>query len=238
MVDVCEVAADELAAIWLRNDGKATWGELPFCHLIGDPFDLRRWPVLPSVDTLTIRHDRHGGQSSFMLHRRRAENVAVAGGMSHVIPAGTFSRSAIAPWNVAGDFDIWHNILRELSEELLGNPEHDGSSGEPIDYGSQEPFQSLNAARKNGSLSVWSAGLALDPLTLACEILTVLVIDADVFDQVFSDLVSWNSEGDVVSSLDVGWAAMAPRRGLSPVGNGAPGTGCGGIDRASVEASG
>jgi transcriptional regulator with XRE-family HTH domain len=202
MVDVCEAAAHELAAAWLSNDGKASWGDLPFRRLIGDPFDLARRPVLPSVDTLTIRHDPHGGRSSFMLHRRRAENVAVAGGLSHIMPAGVFQPSGIAPWNVAADFDIWHNILRELSEEFLGNPEHDGSGGDVIDYEAQEPFKRLSAARREGRIGVWSAGLALDPLTLAGEILTILVIDADVFDDVFAGLVSWNSEGDVVLNAD------------------------------------
>jgi hypothetical protein len=45
---------------------------------------------------------------------------------------------------------------------------------------------------------VWSAGLALDPLTLVGEILTILVIDADVF----AGLVSRNSEGDVMPGVD------------------------------------
>ena len=46
----------------------------------------------------------------------------------------------------------------------------------------------------------WVPGL--DPLTLVGEILTVVVIDAEVFDQVFADIVAWNSEGDVVFGAD------------------------------------
>ena len=49
---------------------------------------------------------------------------------------------------------------------------------------------------------MWYLGTGLDPLTLAGEILTVLVIDADVFDQIFANVVAWNSEGDVVFSGD------------------------------------
>jgi hypothetical protein len=37
---------------------------------------------------------------------------------------------------------------------------------------------------------------------LAGENMTVLVIDAEVFDQVFADIVAWNSEGDMVVSAD------------------------------------
>jgi hypothetical protein len=61
---------------------------------------------------------------------------------------------------------------------------------------------SLNAARSAGNIRVWYLGVGLDPLTLAGEILTVLVIDADVFDQIFANVVAWNSEGDVVFSAD------------------------------------
>lgn len=205
MVDVCEAIAHEIAEPWLRHDGSAARikpSELPFRALIGDPFDLSRRPVLPSIDTLTIRHDTRAGASSLLLHRRNPANVALAGGMTHIIPAGVFQPSGIAPWNINADFDIWHNILRELSEELLGNPEHDGSAGEPIGYDTEEPFASLNAARRDGQIRVWYLGTGLDPLTLAGEILTVLVIDAEVFDQVFADVVAWNSEGDVVFGAD------------------------------------
>jgi transcriptional regulator with XRE-family HTH domain len=204
MVDVCEVVAHEIAAAWLRHDGNADrigLLELPFRAVIGDPFDLSRRPVLPSTDTLTIRHDPRTGRSSLLLHRRNSDNVALAGGMTHIIPAGVFQPSGIAPHSVSADFDIWHNILRELSEEFLGNPEHSGS-GEPIDYDAEEPFASLNAARRDGQIRLWYLGTGLDPLTLAGEILTVLVIDAEVFDRVFADIVAWNSEGDVVFGAD------------------------------------
>lgn len=201
MVDVCEAAAHELAAAWLAHGDKVSLDDLPFRSLIGDPFDLTRRSLLPSVDTLTIRHDRRGGKSSFMLHRRNAGNVAVAGGMAHVMPAGTFQPSGIAPWNVAADFSIWRNIMRELSEEFLGNPEHDGS-GSLVNYENDEPFRSLEECHRDGGITAWSAGLALDPLTLAGEILTILVIAAEDFDNIFADLVSRNAEGDVMPGTD------------------------------------
>jgi transcriptional regulator with XRE-family HTH domain len=204
MVDVCETLAHEIAAAWLSHDGNAgriRLSELPFRALIGDPFDLPRRPVVPSTDTLTIRHDPRPGYSSFLLHRRNSDNVALAGGMTHILPAGVFQPSGVAPRIIRDDFDLWHNILRELSEEILGNPEHNGSGG-PIDYDAEEPFASLNAARRDGRIRVWYLGTGLDPLTLVGEILTVVVIDAEVFDQVFADIVAWNSEGDVVFSAD------------------------------------
>ena len=117
MVDVCETLAHEIAAAWLRQDGNAArirLSELPFRALLGNPFDLPRRPVVPSTDTLTIRHDPRPGCSSFLLHRRNSDNVALAGGMTHILPAGVFQPSGVAPRIIRGDFDLWHNILREL----------------------------------------------------------------------------------------------------------------------------
>ncbi|MFF3669926.1 hypothetical protein [Microtetraspora malaysiensis] len=48
--------------------------------------------------------------------------------------APRFQPSSMAPWDLLNDFDLWRNIVWELSEELLGTPEHDGSRSVPIDY--------------------------------------------------------------------------------------------------------
>jgi transcriptional regulator with XRE-family HTH domain len=204
MVDVCELLAHETALAHIRpgSDGPSvsqpSWRRLPFRKLITDPFDLSRRPVLPSINTLTIRQS-HGGSPSLVLHRRDPASVAVAGGMLHIMPAGVFQPSSILPAAQAADFDLWRNVMREYSEEFLGNPEHDGD-GAPIDYDRTEPFRSLERARRSGQLRIYCLGLALDALTLAGEILTVAVIDADVYDDVFADLVAANSEGTVAAT--------------------------------------
>jgi transcriptional regulator with XRE-family HTH domain len=204
MVDVCEAAAHEMAAAWLASNQSAdwlarpTWSRLPFRSMLGDPFNLTQRSLLPSIDTLTIRLDR--GEASFLLHRRDSASVAVAGGFYHIMPAGVFQPSSLAPWDQANDFDLWRNMMREYSEEFLGLDEADGSSGEPIDYEGTEPFRSMNAARQDGSLRAYYFGIGLDPLTLAGEILSVVVIEAEAYDRIFRDLVTMNTEGSVVSS--------------------------------------
>lgn len=201
MIDTCEVMAHEIAAAWSARsnpDDKVTLDDLPFRRHVGDLFDPSRRTILPSVNTLTVRRGPEG--DSFFLHRRGSARVAVAGGTSHVIPAGVFQPSGIAPWNMAGDFDIWRSILREYSEEMLGNPEHDGSSGAPIDYGSEEPFRTLNEGRRHGKVRPWCLGVGIDPLVPAGEILTVTVIDSDVFDVAFEGMVARNTEGDLYES--------------------------------------
>ena len=217
MLDVSEALAHELAAAWLRRSEtgeRVSMDDLPFRSHVGDLFDLSRRPVLPSINTLTIRRGPEG--DSFFLHRRGSARVAVAGGQSHVIPAGVFQPSGIAPWNMASDFDLWRNMLREYSEELLGNPEHDGSSGEPIDYEAQEPFRTLNEGRRQGKVRPWCLGIGLDPLMPAGEILTVVVIDAEVFDVAFAGMVARNSEGDIFpsepGSVGIAWTSRNIRK--------------------------
>ncbi|MEU7731391.1 hypothetical protein AB0B78_40285 [Streptomyces sp. NPDC040724] len=96
------------------------------------------------------------------------------------------------PWDQSNDFNLWRNVLREYAKEFLGDPEADGSSGEPIDYDGTEPFRTLNQARREGKVRPYCFGIGLDPLTLAGEILSVVVIDADVYDSVFAGMVSRN----------------------------------------------
>lgn len=173
---------------------------LSFRSLVGDPFNLVDRAVVPAVTTLTIRVDR--GQPRFLLHWRDPAKVATAGGMYDAIPAGEFQPSSLAGWDRANDFDLWRNIVRELSEELLGAPEHDGSRGEPIDYDRWPLYRALQGARADGRLSAVCLGVGVDALTVAATILTVIVIDGRVFDDIFHDVVQVNAEGLTITSHD------------------------------------
>lgn len=196
-VDVAEVVAHELAYVALDDTGSVrspVMRDLPYRRLVGSPFDLGRRPLVSAISTLTIRA---GTNPTFLLHRRDPRSVASAGGMLQVIPSGIFQPSSIVPAAREADFDLWRNVQREYSEELLGNPEHDGD-GQPMDY-SVEPFASLDQARADGRLRVYALGVALDALTLIGEILTVAVFDPDLFDELAGDFVDRNDEGQVVA---------------------------------------
>lgn len=205
MLDTCEAVAHELAAAWKAAGCAPGWlaaptgRDLPLRSAIGDPFDLAARAVLPSIDTLTLRRAADGSATLF-LHERSDANVAVAGSTLHVMPAGVFQPSTVAPWDLENDFDIWRNIMREYAEEFLDLPEADGSSGEALDYSNTEPYRSLERARIAGDLRVFCFGIVLDPLTLAAEIITAVVIDHHVFDSVFAHMVRANSEGAVFMS--------------------------------------
>jgi transcriptional regulator with XRE-family HTH domain len=154
-LDVCEALGHEYTAAWLANGRTPpTLDQLPFRASIGDPFDPMLRPMPLSINTLTVRKGLDG-HASFLLHKRSSAAVAAAGGMYHVVPAGVFQPSSIAPWHQANDFDLWRNVMREMSEELLGAREHDGNSGQPIDYATAEPFRSMTQARDEGRVRAY-----------------------------------------------------------------------------------
>jgi hypothetical protein len=61
-------------------------------------------------------------------------------------------------------------------------------------------YRTLTSARDAGSLRVLCFGLGIDPLGLGIDILTAIVIDSEVFDDIFGDLVQVNAEGQIVAS--------------------------------------
>jgi transcriptional regulator with XRE-family HTH domain len=200
VLDVCEALGHEFAQAWLAAGKKCpSFADLPFRRSIIDPFDLSARPILPSINTLTIRRDCIEGHRMY-LHRRDAKAVAAAGGMYHVMPAGVFQPAALAPAHQNNDFSLWRNIQREFSEEFLGNGEHDGNSVDPIAYDTDEPFVSFERARQAGDFRVFACAMVLEPLTLWVELLTVAVIAAPVFDALFCNMVAVNEEGAAVST--------------------------------------
>jgi len=197
-VDVGEPLLHEAGRAALDAGGafdpsRLTWERLPFRRLVGDPFDLDRHPVLLSVSTLTVRRSPAG--ATFLMLRRDPAKVAIAGGMMSVIPTGVFQPASVTPSPASQDFDLWRNVMREYSEELLGNPEHDGD-GPPVDYAA-EPFRSLDAARRMGRIRVWFLGVALDASNLVADVLTVAVFDGDTHDAFFDGVADANDEGEI-----------------------------------------
>jgi transcriptional regulator with XRE-family HTH domain len=204
MIDVSQAVAHELAAAQMRGVTVASLGQLPFRSLIADPFDVHRRPVQAAIDAVTIRQDARAGTASFYLHWRDPAKVAVGGGLYSVMPIGVFQPSTVDPWGQRLDFDMWRNVVREFSEEFLGMPEHDGSAGARIDYDMWPLYRTLTSAREAGSLRFRCFGLGVDPLGLGIDILTAVVIDSEVFDDVFGDRVQVNAEGHIVADDSTG----------------------------------
>jgi transcriptional regulator with XRE-family HTH domain len=202
MVDVAGAVAHEMAAAHVQSAQTVSLRRLAFRSLIGDPLDLRRRPVQAAINALTIRWDGGSGTASFLLHWRDPAKVAVGGGLYSVMPVGVFQPSTVDPWGQRLDFDLWRNLVREFSEEFLGMPEHDGSSGVRIDYDMWPLYRTLTSARDAGRLRVHCFGLGVDPLGLGVDLLTAVVIDSEVFDAVLGDRVQVNAEGLVITHAD------------------------------------
>jgi hypothetical protein len=191
------------------NVGEAAAHEFTTAHLtqnvadgvraaITDPCDPRQRPINLAISTLTIRRDPATGAQSFLLHWRDPRKVGHAGGMYQVVPVGIFQPSGYADWNVGNDFSLWRNMIREFAEELRGESEDHGSDIAPIDYESWEFAAHLERARRDGALTAYCLGLGVDPLSFATDLLTAVVIDAQVFDELFAADISSNSEGRVL----------------------------------------
>jgi hypothetical protein len=195
-VDTGEAAAHEYAATRL--------GDRPagLRALIADPCDLRRRPANVAISTLTLRLDRASGRASFLLHWRDPAKVGHAGGLYQVIPVGIFQPSGEAGWNERPDFSLWRCMVREFAEELAGRSEDYGSEAAPVDYDAWPFARRMADARDRGQIRVWCLGLGTDPLTYATDLLTVAVIDSDVFDELFSLSPRRNAEGSVLAARE------------------------------------
>ncbi|MEV7597144.1 XRE family transcriptional regulator [Kitasatospora sp. NPDC089797] len=195
-LDVSEALGHEFAA--RSTEGLANWARLPLRRLVSDPFDLDLRAVVPAITTLLVRV-RSSGEATFLLHWRDPDKVATAGGLYDAIPAGEFQPSAIAGDPAGSDFDLWRNIVRELNEELLGAPEYDGSGSRPLDYERWPLYRALERARRTRRVRVYCFGVGCDALTLAATIPTALVIEDEVFEEVFGEVVKTNAEGVTVT---------------------------------------
>jgi hypothetical protein len=195
-VDVGEACAHEYAAAALGRTAAR-----PLRDAVGDPCDPDRRRINVAISTLTLRYDRAGGAATFLLHRRDAAAVGHAGGMYQVLPVGIFQPAGAGPRDVDNDFSLWRCMVREFAEEVLGEPEWEGTGGAPIDYAGWPFAASLTGALHGGQARAYCLGIGVDPLTFATDILTAVVIDAARYDDLFGRAVTANVEGTVLAAL-------------------------------------
>jgi hypothetical protein len=172
----------------------------PYRGALGGPFGLDRRCATLAVSALTLRYDRAAVTATFPLHYREPGQVGHAGGLYQVLPVGVFQPSGEAPWNEGNDFSLWRGLLREYAEEFLGADEDHGSEAAPIIYAAWPLARALAAGLADGRVRAWCLGLGADPLTFAVDLLAVVVIDAPLFDELFSGLVNANAEGQVIKA--------------------------------------
>lgn len=189
-VDVGEACAHEYAA-----------GGRALRDAVGDPCDPARRKVNVAVSALTLRCDPAAGTASFPLHRRDAAAVGHAGGMVQVLPVGIFQPSGDGPGDAGNDFSLWRCLVREYAEELRGEPEVRGLGGAPVDYPGWPFAARFTAALAGGQVRAYCLGIGVDPLTFATDILTVVVIDAPIYDELFGEMPGCNEEGTILPEV-------------------------------------
>lgn len=219
-VDVGGAVAHEYAAARLPSRALPSQAQPRALRLraaLSDPCDLTARPATMAISTLTLRHDRATRTAEFPLHFRDPARVSHAGGMIQVIPVGIFQPSGEAAWNEANDFDLWRGMLREYAEELLGEDEDYGSETSPIDYDRWPLARRMRAARDDGRVRAYCLGLGTDPLTFAVDLLTAVVIDAGVYDELFGAAVASNAEGSVLAPRPLDQRSVADLIARHPV---------------------
>jgi hypothetical protein len=195
-IDVGDAVAHEYTA--------ATLSEIETQDLraaIGDPCNPARRLVNVAISTLTLRCDRTAGAMTFPLHRRDGSRVGHAGGMFQVLPVGVFQPAGEEPWNTSNDFSLWRCIIRELAEELRGDAEDYDTHRGPINYDSWPFAQQLTRALDTAQVRTFCLGIGVDPLTFATDILTVVTIDAPLYDDLFGEIAATNIEGSITPAV-------------------------------------
>jgi hypothetical protein len=216
-IDAGGAAGHEYAAASLRGRTPAAAAESPYRAALGGPAGLARRTATLAVSALTLRFDRRWGTAVFPLHAREPGRVGHAAGMYQVLPAGVFQPSGEAAWNEANDFSLWHGLLREYAEELLGAGEDHGSERAPIDYARWPLAQAMSDGLADGRVRAWCLGLGADPLTFAVDLLAVVVIDGPLYDDLFGRLVDANAEGRVIKARPFDHPSVSALLGRAPL---------------------
>lgn len=157
-----------------------------YARLRGGPCDLANRYATTSIVTLTLIRD--SDRSFFLLHHRNSKSVASGGGTYHPTPAGEFEPTNLSPNPEIAGFNLWSNVMREYAEEFLGLEEYKGGKGFITNYDLESPFRELNEAVKAGKVTPWCLGLALNPLSWKPELLTVVVFENDIFQELFPSI--------------------------------------------------
>ena len=189
-IDVGEACAHELAAHTLGLI-EAT----PLRDAIGDPCRPSRRPTNVAIAALTLRHDRTTGDATFPLHWRDPAKVGHAGGTYMVIPVGVFQSTGDDPRLQLKDLSLFDCLVREYREEMLGLPESAGDIA-----GSGALWPRVEAATQRGDIGFHVLGMGTDPLTFATDLLVAGTFEADLYDELFLDVVTTNSEGRLVEA--------------------------------------
>jgi hypothetical protein len=114
---------------------------------------------------------------------------------------GVFQPAGEEPGNTTNDFSLWRCVIRELAEELRGDAEDYDTHRGPIDYDAWPFAHQLTRALDTAQVHAFCLGIGVDPLTFATDILTVVTIDAPLYDELFGEIADTNIEGSITPAV-------------------------------------
>ena len=190
------------------KDGRKKTLRLPFRkyviqQLIKDDFrNFEELTIFMGVSTLVLL--RMPDQFRILMHKR--ENTATVSETYHLLPAGEFQPINSKPGVFKKDFNIWHAILREYSEEIQKIPEAKGETAESFNY-QEDQFRRISDRIPEDDR--YFLGFGLDPVTFKAELLTCVVIGLEDFIATlpgenreeqwnFYQLLKENEEGEIL----------------------------------------
>jgi hypothetical protein len=111
------------------------------------------------ISTLIAYNDN--GKINLWLKRRSKKDVAIHGGLVHVIPSFTFQ--PVTEF-VEDEFKISHNVFREYLEEIFDEPEPQMGTQAAYNYFYNDPrLQDLHTLIGSQQAELLFTGIALDP---------------------------------------------------------------------------
>ena len=152
---------------------------------IKDPFSFDELNCSVGINTLLVLADPK--DPVFFLHNRSRTKVAEAGGLKHVVPAGTFQPIHNEDTNHNQDFSIYANVVREFAEELLGDPDVTHPFGYREDIYERKSIRPIHHLLSIGRGGVFFNGFGVDALTAKPEFLTTLVLVKSDLERLFPD---------------------------------------------------
>lgn len=225
-IDCGEMLAYELILNLLRFEGHGAQSferlekALPLRGLAGYWWAPLARPSVAGVNMLTVFLDDDGAGSFPMLSR--SKELGSAMGTLHVIPAGEFQPTTDSPPAFTKHCTLWQTILREFAEEVLRDYEAKSNDVDMQELARMERIAPVVKLIREGG-DAWRTyylGVALDPLTLKPEILTLSLIERTPLLEVIGDflpsrkLPKMNSEGKFLRGPN-GWGELLTMENLT-----------------------
>jgi len=153
-----------------------------------DVFDFSNRSTCIGINTMLIGISERE-ESVFFLHERgkkkddeNKERIAEAVGTQHVVPAGTFQQWKRGDTYTKRDFDMYHNIMKEFGEELLGQKEFQKMSRGLNSIFDFDIIKKYDRLIKEKLGKIYYLGMGLDCFTTKPEFLTVMIYKKDAVD--------------------------------------------------------